>query len=363
MTDERDKIYRKGAQKCHKLFFNDYYTCFKTMDKMVEDNTDIKIFNLINSYLSGDASDEETALLCRWMEESEENRNLYVEMAAIKRASEILESVDSGEDRMMERLNARISSDSAPVCETPKKRRLWGWMAAAVAAAAVALVLLYPRPEAPLQVEEETPYVTYVGNSDEISAVILDDGTRVWLGGGASLKYRVEGNGCQERVALLSGKAFFDVCKDSIRPFIVKTKDLNVRVLGTSFIVETEAARTSVYLERGSVRLQTPEGVNLVRLHPDQKAVYNAATSDIEVETADVTPYLIRKYNSVSIENASVPEMIRHIEDIYGVKISIESPYEPSQHFDLNYQRTDSIEQVLDIVRYLTGTHCRIATE
>ncbi len=330
------------------------------------DNSTESIYTLISRYLSGEASDAEVERLRIWMSESDENSGVYVEMAAIKRAAETLCSESLEEDRgnMLRRLNSRISSESV---KKPERRKsgIWGWVAAAFTAAAAILVFCFINtgsPE-PVLIEDEVPYISYAGNTDEISAVILDDGTRVWLGKGSVLKYRLEGVGPQERVAVLSGKAFFDVRKDSIRPFIVKTDDLNVKVLGTSFIVEAEAAQTSVYLERGSVRLQTPEGVNLVRLHPDQKATYDSATQDIEVETTAVTPYLIRKYNSVSLKNASVPEIVGHIGKIYGVRISIESSYDPSHRFDLNYQRTDSVEQVLDIVRYLTGTHCRIATE
>ncbi len=325
------------------------------------ENIENPILDLINRYLSGAASDEEVVRLREWMEESGENSGFYVEMAAIKSASETLDSgrLDRQRERMLQRLNARLSSEGAKPGKGGR-RWLWGSVAAAAAVAAAVVMFALVHVDANESVQEEIPYISYVGNSEDISAVILEDGTRVWLNRGATLKYRTEE---LNRVAVLTGKAFFDVRKNSECPFVVKTQDLNVMVLGTSFIVETEETQTSVYLERGSVRLQTPEGVNLVRLHPDQKAVYNAATCDIEVESADVTPYLIRKYNSVSIKSASIPDIIRHIENIYGVRVSIESSYDPSQCFDLNYQRTDSIEQVLDIVRYLTGTHCRIATE
>lgn len=40
---------------------------------------------------------------------------------------------------------------------------------------------------------------------------------------------------------------------------------------------------TEVVLERGAVRLETPGGDNLVRLHPNQRAVYDARMGDMEV--------------------------------------------------------------------------------
>ena len=53
-------------------------------------------------------------------------------------------------------------------------------------------------------------------------------------------------------------------------------------------------------LERGSVRLQTPEGYNLVRLHPNQRAVFDAAKDDIEVEEIYAEHFVTERYNLVA---------------------------------------------------------------
>ena len=63
--------------------------------------------------------------------------------------------------------------------------------------------------------------------------LILADGTQVWLNSGSSLKYPVAFVKDSRQVDL-NGEAYFEVTKDS-RPFIVRTFDMDIKVLGTSF--------------------------------------------------------------------------------------------------------------------------------
>ena len=66
----------------------------------------------------------------------------------------------------------------------------------------------------------------------------LSDGTNVYLNSASELKYPV----CfdeKERKVYLSGEAYFEVTKDSDRPFYVETEELQIRVYGTEFNVNT----------------------------------------------------------------------------------------------------------------------------
>ena len=81
------------------------------------------------------------------------------------------------------------------------------------------------------QPAEEITLLTAKGNVGEFT---LPDGTRVWLNGESRLKYSAAFSGPTREVAL-SGEAFFEVRKDSLRPFHVNMDHLQVEVLGTSF--------------------------------------------------------------------------------------------------------------------------------
>ena len=72
----------------------------------------------------------------------------------------------------------------------------------------------------------------------------LADGTQVWMNSGSSLKFPVNFRG-DRREVVLNGEAYFNVTKSSV-PFIVKTSEMDIKVLGTSFNV-------SVYEDDGTV--------------------------------------------------------------------------------------------------------------
>ena len=201
---------------------------------------------------------------------------------------------------------------------------------------------------------------TYLNESGEIAALRLEDGTQVWMQDGTELQYAV-GAGSEERIVRIDGEAYFDVAHDEAHPFVVKTENLSVRVLGTAFNVRAHAADplTEVVLERGSVRLQTPEGYNLVRLHPNQRAVFDAAKDDIEVEEIYAEHFVTERYNLVAMKNATIGEIIARIESNYGVRIRIADP-DNRKRYDINYLRTNSLEEVIDIVEFMTGQRCEV---
>lgn len=159
----------------------------------------------------------------------------------------------------------------------------------------------------------------------------------------------------------LDGRGYFDVSHDARHPFVVETRELAIRVLGTAFNVRALAGDpfTEVVLERGAVRLETPAATNLVRLHPNQRAVYDARMGDMEVAEINAPLYVTRRYNLVTMKGATITEIIAGIEKSYGVRIRIMSP-DDGKRYDINYLRSNSLEEVVDIVEFMTGTHCEV---
>lgn len=72
----------------------------------------------------------------------------------------------------------------------------------------------------------------------ETFKVVLSDGTEVFLNSDSRLAYPTVFKG-KERVVSLEGEAYFKVTKDAKHPFIVKSGNLQVRVLGTEFNVRS----------------------------------------------------------------------------------------------------------------------------
>ena len=277
---------------------------------------------LLYRYLVRRTSGAEDREVYAWLEASEKNRSLFFEVAAVWSAHRTLISPATGErcDAMLRRLNARIDADDA--MQRPARFAWRRWMSAAAAAAVVVIAV-----------------------------------AAAWLAG---LRYAV-GKGDGERIVRLDGEAYFDVSHDARHPFVVETRELAIRVLGTAFNVRALAGNpfTEVVLERGAVRLETPGGDNLVRLHPNQRAVYDARMGDMEVAEINAPLYVTRRYNLVTMKGATITEIIAGIEKSYGVRIRIMSP-DDGKRYDINYLRSNSLEEVVDIVEFMTGTHCEV---
>ena len=256
-------------------------------------------------------------------------------------------SMDERTARMKERLDARIAADSG------RKHRYWRMAGSysAVACMLAAAVLIYHKQHVVLP----QPSLTYENTEEYARRVTLPDGTSVCLKHGATLSF-AEKDGTRQ--AGLSGEAYFDVARDTLRPFIVKTALLDVRVLGTAFSVSAPPgySKADVILERGSVRLQTKGGASILRLSPNQKAEYDAATGDIAVEQVTAKPSIQQEYGMVSFENARVDEIIHAIESQYGIKINA-SGYSKTKQYHLSYFRSDNLGDVLVLLEALTGGH------
>ena len=103
----------------------------------------------------------------------------------------------------------------------------------------------------------------------------LADGTNVWMFAESEIRFptRFEGN---KREVYLSGEAYFEVHHDPVHPFYVKTKSLDVKVLGTSFNVKA-------YNNMDVVETSLVEGVVSVKdnvLRPNMQAVFHKNTGD-----------------------------------------------------------------------------------
>ena len=157
--------------------------------------------------------------------------------------------VSEEEDRRgLERLRASIRASR--VRTLPRRVLRYAGMAAAVV-----LVFLggYFAATQTLAPEKEVTLLTAKGHVGEFT---LPDGTKVWLNGESRLKYNADFSGRTRDVAL-TGEAFFEVRKDTLRPFRVSMNDLQVEVLGTSFDAMNYAFGSSeeVVLKSGSVKI------------------------------------------------------------------------------------------------------------
>lgn len=269
---------------------------------------------------------------------------------------------ERNEEEMLDLMRMRIDED---VFESRSRRRLWSRFAPMVslAVACIALFLIFNPLRLGRQEEaEEMEYLYSFTNTKQVVASLeLGDMSKVLLKPGARIQYNVSGLE-DRRLVKLTGEAFFDVARDSLRPFMVDTDDIGVEVLGTAFSVSSGDAShdTEVVLERGSVRILSPEGAPLVTIAPGQKAVFDAAGGGLRVESVNAVAYVAENYNLITLNNATIAEIVGSIEDTFGVDIAFEQKAGDTRKFVFSYSVTDSVDDILSILEFISGVRLEL---
>src|SRR6188768_3387467 len=113
--------------------------------------------------------------------------------------------------------------------------------------------------------------VTKNGNRTKI---VLPDGSQVWLNAGSNLDYNNSVFNKDLREVTLNGEAYFDVTKNAEKPFIIHTKKMDVKVIGTAFNVRSynDERTAEASLIRGSIEVTLKDGkTQKLILIPNQK--------------------------------------------------------------------------------------------
>ena len=154
------------------------------------------------------------------------------------------------------------------------KKRWFTWLAAAcIVAVIVTLVTKNVFTKQAITADAITNEVTT--NNGSKSKLVLPDGSTVWLNADSKLTYEKD-FGVSGRHVTLEGEAFFDVKKMPAIPFIIQTKVIQVKVLGTAFNVKSygDELTTETSLVRGKVEItinKRPEEKHI--LLPNNKLV------------------------------------------------------------------------------------------
>ena len=177
--------------------------------------------------------------------------------------------------------------------------------------------------------------------------VELSDGTKVWLNAASELSYPVSFNAV-ERDVELRGEAYFEVTKSEV-PFVVKTGNMDVRVLGTAFNVMAYADESDVEvtLEEGSVRIHADDKEAL--LSPGQQAVFEKTGSILQVKKVDTEIYTGWRSGEFLFEGESLERVGRKLARWYDMEIVVDSVL---RHRSLNgsLKRYESIREFLDVL-------------
>lgn len=163
------------------------------------------------------------------------------------------------------------------------------------------------------------------------SIVTLSDGSKVILNSGSRLSY-VKNFGADERLVELEGEAFFEVAKDSLRPFRVKSGPVITTALGTSFNIKAYSGLPiDVSLTTGIVAVE----VNLtdsitINLIPGEALKIDVENESLHKSTFNEEEVIAWTKKTIYFDETPLSEIKRVLENWYGVEIQLfnESPNE-----------------------------------
>lgn len=197
---------------------------------------------------------------------------------------------------------------------------------------------------------------SFLNNSPTIKKIIMPDSTRVWLTANSRLTWDNSFSKKCRKVSL-AGEAYFEVTKDSAHPFLVMTKNINIKVLGTAFDVEAYSweKRTRVALLRGKVALsEKNESIPEKILHPGEVGSFTRGQRSFQIKKANVSSYVSWMDGKLDFTEVPLYDAVQRICIKYGYVIQNKTPLELNNklvtvHFDSSENINDIISTILYI--------------
>ncbi len=217
--------------------------------------------------------------------------------------------------------------------------------------------------------------------------VQLSDGSQVILKPHATINYPFQFIS-NKREVYLKGEAFFNVAKNTTRPFLVYYNNLVTQVLGTSFMVKTNPKTNNIEVTVKTGKVQVYENTNLlaqkdkvkgVILTQNQKAIYYTDQRAFETTLSDsLQPIITEAGNDRSKKDQGLEEffyrkptnlqaIFNQLQSIYGIEIVVENEnlYNCLFTGDLSkpdvYKKLSIICQTVDAEFEIKGTRILIS--
>jgi ferric-dicitrate binding protein FerR (iron transport regulator) len=241
----------------------------------MDENNNYQIEKQIVRYLSGEASGEDIEAMLDWIEENDENKNLFVEYKKIWLLSRKESRYDFEKIKDAKR-ETDLRIKNVEICNKLKKAKrlvvVWKYAASLLLLISLSTVCYFyisiqHRPDVKNNMVE-VPY----GSK---SRVVLPDGSCVWINAGSKINYTA-GFGVSSREIYLEGEAYFDVKENKKIPFYVKTDLIDIKVYGTAFNVKSymDDDIIETTLDRGAISISLKNDPSkVVNVMPNQKIV------------------------------------------------------------------------------------------
>jgi transmembrane sensor len=304
---------------------------------------------LLRKYLEGESTREEQMFV-------EKYYNLF------QNESDVLETLSLKEKKVFQNdLKDAIWNNISKNEQTDKKVRIINKKFVKLAAAVVAAMVFIPAlyfllKNSSVKHSNVVAAVTTVPEVKKNHVIFLADGSTVILSGESKLNYPSTFEGLKTREVYLEGQAFFDIKHIASKPFIVHTGNLETKVLGTAFNIKAfpDEDNITVTVKRGRVSVNDQNKI-LGIITPNQQITYAKSKVKSLIQTVKNESYLTWKQEDLLIDNLTISEAARLLEDKYNVKIIIDNPDVESLRFTSTFSKNEPLDEILSSICLFNG--------
>ncbi|SMO73440.1 FecR family protein [Fodinibius sediminis] len=290
-------------------------------------------------WIEGRASEVEAAVWERWLENDPARKQLVEESKLLHRSMAFSRNRRSEVELELDRLKERMGREKKAAENGIRSRRIsrdrtYPGMAAALIIMLVAVMgvlsLSYPG----LYTSEPTArsvskFITQKTQNGQQKKLTLSDGSTITLNSNSSLKYPSTRTGGDLEV-WLDGEAYFDVAHKTgakARSFTVHIPGGQVRVLGTTFNVNTYEEAAEVVLVKGKVKLEKKNrqgrDVDSHVMEPGELSRISELREGISSQRVDAERYTSWTRGKMIFDRTPLHEVAERVEHIYGVEFPL----------------------------------------
>jgi len=303
------------------------------------------IYNQIDSYFSGEMTNSEKILFSAEIQSNPALKEDFIEMQ--NTIGLLCFTKSSGDDQLA---FEKLAEFKRRLKNRNVRKMTFSLMKYAAVTALIIMSTIYLSRNEGL-IPKEKAFTEIEATSGQRVHMKLSDGSSVWLNARSKIKFANSFNQ-KERVVLLDGEAFFDVKKDHGKPFVVKTKRYNIKVLGTQFNVfdYADKALFETTLMSGSVQVyeENKEKSSII-LAPNEQVVLK--NNKLEKSRVNSTEYSTWKNGIMTFDSQPLQKIINKLELYYGVNFVISDNISMNALYTGKFRMEDSVQNILSAIQ------------
>ncbi|MCX6222336.1 MAG: FecR domain-containing protein [Bacteroidia bacterium] len=207
--------------------------------------------------------------------------------------------------------------------------------------------------------ETKAVYNTVIVPNGKRSQITLSEGTKVWLNSGSKLIYPAM-FAENKREVYIDGEAVFDVTHMKDKPFVVSTKDFDIKVLGTVFNVNaySDDQNSSTVLEEGKIELVYSASIlskEKLDITPGTMAVYDRKQKTISQQKVNPQKYLSWREGYLTLNSEKLNDILKKLSRYYNIEMVITDERLKNQTFSGYLDLKNSPEEVLSVINETTS--------